>query len=182
MGVRMQVLCGGEMVYDGLMNEQLIGAMCEAEVYERPSGQVLIFDQIALVCEYLWRRIRDYAAAAIPHDVSLESFHRGVAARRNIGGALESAMIIEGALARGYTEISWEEEEKEEVKSYPAYQVREDGSLQPISEDDRLRNNAIRLAEHHREHCAGKECTISLHDLYVLLQRAGIEVDLAYFS
>lgn len=45
-----------------------------------------------------------------------------------------------------------------------------------MTEDEYLKRNAIKIARHHREHCPGQECDISLFALYELLEKAGIDV------
>lgn len=39
-----------------------------------------------------------------------------------------------------------------------------------------IKDNAILLAQHHRKHCDGKGCTISLYLLYRALVLAGVEL------
>jgi hypothetical protein len=39
-----------------------------------------------------------------------------------------------------------------------------------------VKENAIKLAEHHKRTCEGEECGISLHLLYVMLNGLGIEL------
>lgn len=39
-----------------------------------------------------------------------------------------------------------------------------------------IKQNTIKLADEHRENCAGRECTISLYLLQRLLELAGIEL------
>lgn len=39
-----------------------------------------------------------------------------------------------------------------------------------------LKENAIALARHHRKHCEGEDCTISLILLMELLTKAGIKL------
>jgi hypothetical protein len=47
--------------------------------------------------------------------------------------------------------------------------------VEPITEAELLKRNAIRLADHHREHCDGATCNVMLSMLVELLDRAGIE-------
>jgi hypothetical protein len=42
--------------------------------------------------------------------------------------------------------------------------------------DELLKRNAIRLVDHHRKHCDGAECNISLSLIFELLQRAEIKL------
>jgi hypothetical protein len=43
-------------------------------------------------------------------------------------------------------------------------------------DDPHLKENALRLADDHREHCTGGNCTVSLVALGLLLKRAGYEL------
>jgi len=45
-----------------------------------------------------------------------------------------------------------------------------------IAKEKLLLDNALRLADQHREHCEGAACNIALSLIYELLERAGIEV------
>jgi hypothetical protein len=45
-----------------------------------------------------------------------------------------------------------------------------------MTHDEVILKNLLRLADHHREHCDGATCNVSLSFLLEVLQRAGIEV------
>ena len=46
--------------------------------------------------------------------------------------------------------------------------------MESTSELESLKQNAIRMARHHRKTCAGAECNITLYGLFRLLELAGI--------
>ena len=48
--------------------------------------------------------------------------------------------------------------------------------METITEQQSVKENAIRLAIHHRKHCDGRECDISLYLLRRALEMAGIEL------
>lgn len=48
-----------------------------------------------------------------------------------------------------------------------------------ITEKQAIKENAIRLAEHHKKHCEGPDCNISLYLLRRALELAGIKLDAA---
>lgn len=52
------------------------------------------------------------------------------------------------------------------------------GHLSVIEEDKLILTNMLRLADHHRKHCDGASCNISLSFILKLLQRAGISTTL----
>lgn len=49
---------------------------------------------------------------------------------------------------------------------------------EPITQEkaDRLKQNAIRMVQHHKKHCDGPTCNITVFGIYELLDAAGIEV------
>lgn len=47
-------------------------------------------------------------------------------------------------------------------------------TMDTISERQAVKENAIRLVKHHKEHCAGQDCDISLYLLRRALELAGI--------
>lgn len=48
--------------------------------------------------------------------------------------------------------------------------------MERISKNKIIKDNAIRLAEHHKEHCDGEDCNISLYLLAQTLEKAGVEL------
>jgi hypothetical protein len=46
--------------------------------------------------------------------------------------------------------------------------------MEKITENDSIKENAIRLAKHHKLHCDGETCDISLCLLRRALEKAGI--------
>jgi len=48
--------------------------------------------------------------------------------------------------------------------------------METITEKQAVKENAIRLAKHHREHCEGPDCNISLYLLRRALDMAGIKL------
>jgi hypothetical protein len=46
--------------------------------------------------------------------------------------------------------------------------------MEKITEEQAIKENAILLADHHREHCDGPDCNISLYLLKRALELAGI--------
>ena len=48
-----------------------------------------------------------------------------------------------------------------------------------ITEKQAVKENAIRMAEHHRKHCEGEDCNISLYLLKRALDLADIKLDRA---
>lgn len=59
---------------------------------------------------------------------------------------------------------------------YPFCTIPEKITPKIIEKNKLLKQNAIRLATHHRKHCDGEECNISLSLLLDLLELAGIEL------
>lgn len=51
------------------------------------------------------------------------------------------------------------------------------GSVRPDIADDALKANVIRIAQHHRQTCPGESCQVSLFQLVMLLDRAGIRLN-----
>jgi hypothetical protein len=48
--------------------------------------------------------------------------------------------------------------------------------METITDEQVVKENAIRLAEHHKKHCDGADCNISLYMVRRLLEMAGIEL------
>ena len=48
--------------------------------------------------------------------------------------------------------------------------------MKTITEQQAVKKNALRLAEHHIKHCEGAGCDISLYLLLRLLEMAGIKL------
>jgi hypothetical protein len=48
--------------------------------------------------------------------------------------------------------------------------------MEKITEKTAVKENAIRLANHHIQHCNGETCNISLYLLRRLIEMAGIEL------
>jgi len=49
--------------------------------------------------------------------------------------------------------------------------------METITEKQAIKENAIKLASHHKKHCDGAECDISLYLLRRALDLAGIELN-----
>jgi len=54
--------------------------------------------------------------------------------------------------------------------------LTENGNMETISEKQAIKENAMRLAEHHKKHCDGQNCDISLHLVRRALELAGIDL------
>jgi len=50
------------------------------------------------------------------------------------------------------------------------------GFIAEMTRDEIILENTLRLADHHRAHCDGEACDISLSFLLELLERAGINI------
>ena len=49
--------------------------------------------------------------------------------------------------------------------------------MEKVAEKQAIKENAIRMAKHHRKHCEGEGCNISLYLLKRALDLAGIKLD-----
>jgi hypothetical protein len=54
-------------------------------------------------------------------------------------------------------------------------ELEERFNTEKMNDDDILKENLIRLAEHHKKHCDGPDCGISLFYVLRVAERAGLK-------